>query len=54
MPKKTEYRTIHSKESYLIQESDDGNTWCTIGEFDELERAKEMLSDLRSGKWTIR
>lgn len=45
MPK--EYRVMKLGNSFQIQQQD-GDKWETVGEFDNLDSAKEMVRDLRS------
>lgn len=49
MAKKREYRVISSNEIYLIQQSDNGDDWYTVGTFDNLDSAKKMVTELRNG-----
>ena len=41
-----EYRVMHIGKAYQIQENISGS-WETIGEFDDLEPAREMVRGLR-------
>lgn len=45
---KTEYRVMSKGKAFEIQQSEDGGNWETVGEFDNLSDAKEMVRDLRS------
>lgn len=45
MPK--EYRVMKLDDSFQIQQQN-GDKWETVGEFDNLDSAKEMVRDLRS------
>ena len=46
---KTEYRVMSQNEAYLIQQRDSKEEeWETVGEFDNITDAKNMVSDLRS------
>lgn len=45
----TDYRVMNKGKTFEIQQSDDGgNKWETVGEFDNIADAKEMVRDLRS------
>lgn len=44
-----EYRVMHTGDAFQIQERTGKETWETVGEFDDLEAARKMVNDLRSG-----
>ena len=45
----TEYRVMNKGKSFEIQQSENGGkSWDTVGEFDNIADAKEMVRDLRS------
>lgn len=40
------YRVMHLGDDYTIEVQDEPGSWSTVGSFDTLEKAKNMLREL--------